>query len=54
MALNIPNLDKISKTDPKLGEALQSIKTAINQSVTPVPGNRKSVPKIVNPGNPPG
>lgn len=51
MALTLPNLDEIAKKDPKLGEALQQVKTYVNQNVTPVAGNKLAPPPkgLVNP-----
>jgi hypothetical protein len=54
VALTIPNLDKIMKVDPKLGEALQKIQSYTNLNVTPVPGNKKQAPAFTNPGVPRG
>ncbi len=44
MAVTIPNLDKIQKQDPKMGEALKKVQTYLNENVTPAPGNRTPVP----------
>lgn len=52
MALTIPNLDKIIKQDPKLGEALTKVQVYENQNVPVVPGNRRQPPGFVNPGVP--
>lgn len=46
MALTIPNLDRVQKADPKLGEALQKVQKYINQNTTPATGNRKPKPPI--------
>lgn len=52
MALTIPNLDRIQKENPKLGEALQKEQTFINNNVAVVPGNRQAAPNFVAPGVP--
>jgi hypothetical protein len=44
MALSIPNLDKIQKADPKLGEALQKIKNYVTLNTTVTAGNKIPVP----------
>lgn len=44
MAVTVPNLDRIQKADPKLGEAVASISKYINLNVTEQPGNRTPVP----------
>jgi hypothetical protein len=55
MALIVPNLDRISKESPKLGEALKKVQDYTNTNVTPVAGNRTPPPgNFVNPGRPPG
>ena len=41
MALTVPNLDRISKENPKLGEALRTIEVFTNINVVPAPGNRQ-------------
>lgn len=46
MALNIPNLDRITKDDPKLGEALVKTQQYVNQNVVLVPGNRVPKPPV--------
>jgi len=46
MAVTIPNLDRIQKIDPKLGEAVQKIQNYVNLNVTPAPGNRTPLPPI--------
>jgi hypothetical protein len=46
MAVTIPNLDKIQKGDPKLGEAIARIRQYVNLNVTPEPGNRTPAPPI--------
>ena len=50
MALVVPNLDRIQKEYPKLGEALLKLQTYTNQNVTPAAGNRLPTP----PFNPAG
>lgn len=52
--LNIPNLDKIIKASPKLGEALQKIHDYINTNTTPAAGNAQASPTFVNPTKAPG
>jgi hypothetical protein len=55
MAITIPNLDRIQKDWPKLGEAISKLRDYINTNVTPVPGNRKPPPpSTINPTRPPG
>jgi hypothetical protein len=55
VAFTVPNLDKIQKDDPKLGEALQKIQKTINQNTNQAPGNRQAPPiGIVNPTQIPG
>lgn len=50
MAFQIPNLDKISKEDPKLGEALQKVQVYVGQNVTTATGNKQTPPSgFVNP-----
>ena len=51
MALTIPNLDKIQKLDPKLGEGLKKVQDYTNQNVTSVAGNKATPPPkaLVNP-----
>ena len=44
MAVTIPNLDKIQKVDPKLGEAISSIRQYVNLNTTQAPGNRTPPP----------
>lgn len=46
MAVTIPNLDKVQKTDAKLGEAIARVKQYINLNVTPAAGNRTPAPPI--------
>jgi hypothetical protein len=46
MAISIPNLDKIQKQDPKLGEAFSNIRKYINFNVAPAQGNRTPPPPI--------
>ena len=46
MALNIPNLDRIQKENPKLGESLKKIQDYANQNVTPAAGNRTPRPPV--------
>lgn len=53
MALSIPSLDRIAKTNPELAEALQNIQKYTNNNVTPVVGNRVA-PPFTNPGQPQG
>ena len=52
--LNIPNLEQVSKKDPKLGEALKKVQTYINANVTPTPGNKQTAPTFVSPTRVPG
>ena len=54
MALNIPNLDKEQKTDPKLGEGLQKIQTYVNANTTVAAGNKIPPPGFVNTTRQPG
>jgi hypothetical protein len=55
MALILPNLDRITKEAPQLGEALTKAQTFINQNVVVVGGTRKAAPtKFVNPTRIPG
>lgn len=53
MALTIPNVDRLSKDNPKLGEALKKVQDYTNQNVTPAGGNRIAPPPT-NPANPQG
>lgn len=46
MALTVPNLDRIQKLDPNLGEALQKIQKYTNANVTQVTGNRVPPPPV--------
>lgn len=46
MAVTLPNLDKVQKADPKLGEALQRIQKYVNLNTTPAGGNRTPRPPI--------
>lgn len=52
--LNIPNLDKIIKESPKLGEALQKIHDYVNANTAPAAGNLQAAPSFVNPTKAPG
>ena len=56
MAITIPNLDRIQKEDPKLGEALSKVRDYVNTNVTPAAGNKKAAPPatVPNPALPPG
>lgn len=54
MALNIPNLDRISKENPKLGEALLRVQNFTNTNLTPAAGNNVPPPTFVNPTQRPG
>lgn len=47
MALQIPNLDRISKENPKLAEALLKVQQYTNTNVTPVNGNKIPPPPIL-------
>jgi hypothetical protein len=49
VALTLPNLDKISSQDQKLGEALQAAQSYIRQNVVQVVGNKKIPPTFVTP-----
>lgn len=44
--LNVPNLDRLTREDPHLGEALKKLQDYVTQNVTPVTGNRVAVPPI--------
>jgi hypothetical protein len=44
MALTIPNLDRIQKVDPKLGEALKQVQSYANLNIKPAAGNRTPKP----------
>jgi hypothetical protein len=46
MALQIPNLDRISKDNPRLAEALLKIQQYTNSNVSPVAGNKLMPPPI--------
>jgi hypothetical protein len=46
LALQIPNLDRISKDNPKLAEALLKIQQYSNFNVSPVAGNKVAPPPI--------
>jgi hypothetical protein len=46
MALTLPNLDRVQKSDPKLGEALQKIQNYANLNIKPAAGNRIAKPPI--------
>lgn len=52
MALTIPNVDRITKENPKLGEALLKEQDYINKNSPVVPGNRKQPPGFITPGVP--
>ncbi len=54
MSLVIPNLDDVSKKDPKLGEALRQIQNYSNLNITPAAGNKQAPPGFVTPGQPQG
>lgn len=54
MSLTIPNLDDVSKKDPKLGEALRKVQDFTNLNITPAAGNKVPPPGFVNPGSPQG
>lgn len=55
MSLIIPNVDRISKESPKLGEALLKIQQFTNQNVSPTVGNKVAPPiAISNPAQRPG
>lgn len=47
MALIVPNLDRLTKESPKMGEALKRIQTYVNLNTTVAPGNRLSPPPII-------
>lgn len=47
MAVTVPNLDKIQKADPKLGEAVAKLRNYLNLNVTQAPGNRTPAPPSV-------
>jgi hypothetical protein len=49
VALIIPNIDRISKDNPRLGEALLKVQQYTNQNVPAVAGNAVSPPTFVNP-----
>ena len=50
MALNLPNLDRLQKDSPKLGEALKKIQDYANTNISPAAGNRVAPPPT-NPQN---
>ena len=47
--LNIPNLDRITKANPHLGEALQKMQAYVNANTTPAAGNNQPAPTFINP-----
>jgi hypothetical protein len=53
VALTVPNLDRIAKDNPKLGELAKKVQDYVNANVTPVAGNRVPAPPI-DPTRPPG
>jgi hypothetical protein len=46
MAVTLPNLDRVQKVDPRLGEALQKAQNYMKLNITPVAGNRVAKPPI--------
>lgn len=46
MALQIPNQDRLTKENPKLGEALRKVEIYVNQNVPPIAGNRTPKPPV--------
>jgi len=56
MNLTIPNLPVITKTDPKVGEALKAVEASVNLNVTPKAGNKVTcIPtSVVDPTQRPG
>jgi hypothetical protein len=46
VSLIIPSVAKISKENPKLGEALLKIQQYANQNIAAVPGNRLGKPPV--------
>jgi hypothetical protein len=46
LALNLPNLDRVVKVEPKLGELLKRIQDYTNQNVATAPGNKVPKPPI--------
>jgi hypothetical protein len=50
MAITIPNLDRIQKQAPPLGEALQKIQVYVNNNVSPATGNKVTAPTFIVPG----
>jgi len=52
--ISIPNLDAITKTDVRTGEALLKVQTYINTNTTPSAGNKTPAPSFVNPSKAPG
>jgi len=53
VSLIVPNQDRISKENPKLGEALKKIQDYTNLNISPAVGNRVPPPPT-NPANPQG
>jgi len=54
LAVILPNLDRIAKADPKLGEALKKAQDYLNSNVSLAPGNRVLPPVFVTPTQRPG
>lgn len=46
MALNLPSIDRITKENPKLGEALVKAQQYVNQNVALIAGNRLPKPPV--------
>jgi len=44
VALTLPNVDRIAKTDVQLAEALKKTQDYVNSNVTPAAGNRQAPP----------
>lgn len=44
--VNVPNLDRITRESPHLGEAIKKLQDYVTQNVTPVTGNRVAAPPI--------